>query len=155
MVIKIYVDGSAHPNPGPGGYGIVFFDENDNYMIHHSSQDENTTNNIQELKALTFAFLIANNYPNHDFIIYCDSNYAIKSLTEWAYDWEKNNWIKSDKKPVLNLEIIKAGFNAYKNLKNCKIEHIAGHKGIIGNELADALATNNINRFNKLLKEIL
>nr|DAM27067.1 MAG TPA: RNAseH-like protein [Caudoviricetes sp.] len=27
MSYVIYVDGSAHPNPGPGGYGIVIFNE--------------------------------------------------------------------------------------------------------------------------------
>jgi ribonuclease HI len=27
-IIEVYIDGSAHPNPGPGGYGVVAI-END------------------------------------------------------------------------------------------------------------------------------
>ena len=26
----IYTDGSAHPNPGPGGFGVVVLDNNEN-----------------------------------------------------------------------------------------------------------------------------
>ena len=33
--MKIFIDGSAHPNPGPGGFGIVFLDENDKLIFCH------------------------------------------------------------------------------------------------------------------------
>lgn len=36
---------------------------------------------------------------------------------------------------------------------NYDIQKIAGHSGEIGNELADALATNDENKFEKILKE--
>ena len=32
------------------------------------------------------------------------SAYLINGMTKWIYSWQKNNWIKSDKKPVENKE---------------------------------------------------
>ena len=31
MAIEIYTDGSAHPNPGPGGFGVVVLDKDKNF----------------------------------------------------------------------------------------------------------------------------
>ena len=49
----IYCDGGCAPtNPGPGGYGVVAFN-NDNEILWTSEFfDSMTTNNIKELKAL-------------------------------------------------------------------------------------------------------
>ena len=30
--MKIFTDGSAHPNPGPGGFGVVVVDDDDNLI---------------------------------------------------------------------------------------------------------------------------
>lgn len=52
----IYTDGSAHPNPGPGGFGVVIYDNN-NLINCYQHFEENTTNNRQEIKAILYAFL--------------------------------------------------------------------------------------------------
>lgn len=46
----IYTDGSANPNPGPGGYGIVILDNNENLLYTISRKFKYTTNNEMELK---------------------------------------------------------------------------------------------------------
>ena len=150
----IYSDGSAHPNPGPGGYGVVFFDDNNKYIRHYCHQEADTTNNIQELKGLIFSFIYASLHPEEDIIIYSDSSYAISVFTDWAEKWEWNGWRKGKNEKIKNLDLIKEGYNLYKKLKNCKIIKIKGHNNIIGNELADALATNNAVKVNRILKEI-
>ena len=43
--MKIYVDGSAHPNPGPGGFGVVVVDDDDKLLFCHSKQADYTTTN--------------------------------------------------------------------------------------------------------------
>ena len=48
------VDGSAAPNPGPGGYGVIFLTDDEEYIKYYSHYEENTTNNIQELKVLNY-----------------------------------------------------------------------------------------------------
>jgi ribonuclease HI len=40
-----YTDGSAHPNPGPGGYGVVVYDDAGNLINCYQHQDLKTTNN--------------------------------------------------------------------------------------------------------------
>jgi ribonuclease HI len=42
----IYTDGSAHPNPGPGGFGVIVLDNDENLLYTYSRQfKENITNN--------------------------------------------------------------------------------------------------------------
>ena len=145
--MKIYTDGSAHPNPGPGGFGIVVFDDDHNYLQSLSEQVPYTTNNEMELKAILFALKIFGAQANQDFIqpptVYTDSAYAYNIYTNWMYNWAKNDWLKSDGKKPENLEIIKDYFNESKN-KIIDLRKIAGHSNILGNELADKLATGKL-----------
>ena len=54
----IYTDGSAHPNPGLGGFGVVVLDNNENFLYSYSKQFAGkVTNNEMELKAILYAFL--------------------------------------------------------------------------------------------------
>lgn len=145
--MKIYTDGSAHPNPGPGGFGVVVFDDEDNYLKSLSEQVPYTTNNEMELKAILFALKLFGAQVNQDFIqpptVYTDSAYAYNIYTNWMYNWAKNDWLKADGKKPENLEIIKDYFNESKN-KIIDLRKIAGHSNILGNELADKLATGKL-----------
>lgn len=147
----IYTDGSAHPNPGPGGYGVVVCDNNDNIIDYYSHQEENTTNNIQELKAILYCMLkYGVNINNNDFIqdiptVYSDSSYAINTYTTWMFSWARNNWLKSDNKVPENLELIQAYYNWYNKGYRINLKKVKGHSGIKGNELADKLATGKYN----------
>ena len=31
-MLEIYTDGSAHPNPGPGGFGVIVLDKDKNFV---------------------------------------------------------------------------------------------------------------------------
>jgi ribonuclease HI len=42
----------------------------------------------------------------------------------------------------------------YENLTNCHIVKVAGHADHLGNELADALASQNENKWNKYYKQL-
>ena len=145
--MKIYTDGSAHPNPGPGGFGIVVFDDDCNYLKSLSEQVSYTTNNEMELKAILFALKIFGAQANQDFIqpptVYTDSAYAYNIYTNWMYNWAKNDWLKSDGKKPENLEIIKDYFNESKT-KIIDLRKIAVHSNILGNELEDKLATGKL-----------
>lgn len=141
----IYTDGSAHPNPGPGGFGVVVCDDENNILDIYSHHELETTNNIQELKAILYAMI---NYGVHEDIlppiVYSDSNYAVKTFNEWMFNWEKNDWIKNDKKIPENLELIQAYYDLYKKGYRIDLKKIKGHSGIKGNDLADKLATGKI-----------
>lgn len=142
--MKIWIDGSAHPNPGPGGFGIVICDDNNNLLKTFSKQyDKQVTNNQMELLGLLISLnLIANKEKT---IIYSDSAYVVNIATNWIYSWEARGWIKADKKIPENLDILKNLYNSLIKTKNYVIiEKIKGHQGIEMNELADKLATGKV-----------
>lgn len=77
-------------------------------------------------------------------IVYSDSSYAVQTLNNWMFSWQKKGWIKSDKKPPENLDIIKAYYDLYMQGYRIQLQHIKGHVGTIGNEIADQLATGKM-----------
>ena len=151
--MKIFTDGACSGNPGPGGYGVVIMNDGQTHVLKCiKHQEPSTTNNIQDLKALITGFAYAAACPTRQIYIYSDSAYAINVFTQWASSWEKNNWVKSDNKPIKNLDLIKKGYEIFKNLSNCVVFKVKGHADNVGNELADALASDNMVKFNKYVK---
>ena len=144
----IYTDGSSHPNPGPGGFGVVVLDNNENLVYTYSKQCADTTNNREELKAILYSLLkhgVKINDWNTDVpIVYSDSNYCIQTLNDWMFKWQRNGWIKSDKKVPENLDIIQAFYNLYEIGYRIDLRKVKGHSGQKWNEMADGLATGKI-----------
>ena len=149
----IYTDGSAHPNPGPGGYGVIVLDDNENLLYTYSKQQENekVTNNEMELKAILYSILKfgvninnTNNFIQDIPVVYSDSNYCVQTYNQWMFNWANNNWIKSDKKVPENLEIIQAYYDWYQKGYRIDLKKIKGHSNIKWNEVADKLATGKI-----------
>lgn len=65
-----------------------------------------------------------------------------------------NGWKSSKNEEVKNIELVKRLYKLLKvDFPNFKIEKCNGHIGVIGNELADAAATNNEAKFEKIKKE--
>lgn len=160
--LDIWTDGACKGNPGPGGFGVVVIapilnDILDGRIIKlaYSEQSENTTNNREELKAILYAFeLAATAYKNDICIIHSDSAYCVNICNDWIFNWAKNNWMNSKKKEVENIDLIKSLYK-YINIDffNCQVVKTYGHVGIVENELADALATGNKAKFDKIKKE--
>lgn len=142
-----YTDGSAHPNPGPGGYGVVGI-ENDTILFARSKQYKGpVTNNEMELKAILYVML---NYGvkcddwGQPPVVYSDSAYCVNTFNEWMFGWQRKGWIKSDKKVPENLDLIQAYYEHYKLGYRIDLRKIKGHAGHEWNELADQLATGHI-----------
>lgn len=158
-MIHIYTDGSSRGNPGEGGFGVVVYECNaaeETAILHaHQEQFDNVTNNQMELRAILYAFELATKYFSHDkCIIYSDSAYCVNICNEWIYSWARNNWINNKKKEIENIDYVKA---LYKYLSTdffmCQVVKCKGHKEVIGNELADALATHNSTKFETIILE--
>ena len=139
---------------GDGGYAVVIL-LNDTIEYSYSRQLANVTNNQMELQAILHAFkhIISKNLEE-DFIIYCDSAYCVNICNDWIFTWAKNNWINSKKEEIKNIDLIKELYSYLKiDFPNFKIEKIPGHSDILGNELADALCSNNEAKFARIKKE--
>ncbi|MDO4614003.1 MAG: ribonuclease HI [Lachnospiraceae bacterium] len=143
MKVTIYTDGAARGNPdGPGGYGTVLQYVDQSGKLHEkelSQGYEKTTNNRMELMA-AIAGLEALNRPC-EVELFSDSQYLINAFNKgWLESWQKKNWIKSDRKPVLNVDL-------WKRLLAAAEPHrvtwnwVKGHDGHPENERCDRLAT--------------
>ena len=100
--IEIYTDGACSGNPGPGGWGAVLRYNGREKEI--SGGEAQTTNNRMELTAV-IAALECLKEP-YTVELYSDSKYVIDALSKgWAVSWRKKGWIKSDKKPALNVDL--------------------------------------------------
>ena len=154
-----YTDGACKGNPGPGGYGVIELGKNIvknvevsivNYF--HSAQSDLTTNNREELKAIIHVMELAAADPDTEYVVYSDSAYAVNMINDWIWKWAKSDWYNSKNKEVENSDLVK---EIYKYLTieffNFQIKKCKGHAGLIGNELADALATNDYKKYCKIL----
>lgn len=142
-----FVDGSAHPNPGPGGFGVIQI-ENDKPIFAYTKQCERTTNNREELKAILWVMLTQGKHVTDWYggvpAVYSDSAYSINTLTQWMFNWAKNGWLKSDNKPPENLDLIQAYYNHYQDGYRIDLIKVKGHSTSKWNNLTDLLATGKI-----------
>lgn len=143
-----YTDGSASPNPGPGGFGVVQVDTEGAILSTYSSRQDNTTNNEQEMKAILYA-ACQGVLAKEDVLIYSDSAYAINTFSNWMYNWERNGWIKGDGRVPENLEVVQAFFEVSKMIEVTFVK-VKGHSKNPFNELADNLATGKVKPGNYL-----
>ena len=133
----IFTDGSSVPNPGPGGWGVVYVIDNE-IIAERAGHAPDTTNNRMELTALLEALdIIPTGTPT---TIYSDSNLAIRTITEWAAGWEKRGW-KRKSGPVENLDLVKKAYAGYRKRPELELKWIKAHVGFRWNEYADQLAS--------------
>lgn len=155
--MTIYTDGACRGNPGPGGFGVVIFDPVKVNEIKHVYREssEYTTNNREELKAILYAMNYVDDFfLENPVLILSDSAYCVNILNDWIFKWAQNGWKRKDNQPIENLDLIKELYKKVsQDFYHCQVYKIPGHSGCIGNELADALATNNNSKFDKIIKE--
>jgi len=140
--IKIYTDGACNPNPGPGGWGAVILYPNKKNPVEISGGEQRTTNNQMELMAAIKA-LEKFKEPQKNIVLFTDSKYIRKGITQWIAIWEKNGWQTSEKKDVKNKSLwLQLNENSKKH--QIKWKWVKGHAGNKWNERADLLARNGI-----------
>lgn len=134
--VEIFTDGACSGNPGPGGYGVVLRYGTKEKEL--SGGDSSTTNNRMELLGVITG-LAALKEPCH-VTLTTDSKYVVDSITKgWVYNWKKNNWIKSDKKPALNVDLWEQLLPLLEKHK-VTFKWVKGHAGHPENERCDRLA---------------
>lgn len=128
---KLFTDGSASPNPGPGGFAVI---EN-GHPVCLGSEEGETTNIRMEGKALIAAIRYANGEPTE---IYTDSEFWINVVTKWAPGWAEKGWTKKGG-DIKNLDIVQELYAMYQG-SPITLVWVRGHDGHDGNELADVWA---------------
>jgi ribonuclease HI len=133
----IFSDGSCEGNPGPGGWGFVWV-EDDRIVTQDSGVDSDTTNNRMELTALIAAYRALP--ADAEIGMYSDSQLCVKTVNEWASGWEARGW-KRKTGPIKNLELVKELYSLANAHPRVTLQWIKAHDGSRWNEYADALAS--------------
>ena len=131
-MIKLYTDGAASGNPGPGGYGVIL--RSGSHYKELSEGFRLTTNNRMELLAVIVGLNALKN-PGQEITIFSDSKYVIDSVEKkWVF-----GWVKTGFKGKKNKDLWMRFLNVYK-LHHVKFVWIKGHNNHPENERCDELA---------------
>ena len=141
--VEIYTDGACKGNPGPGGWGVVLKSGTLEKELYGGELA--TTNNRMEMMAVIQA-LSALKKPC-EVTLYLDSEYVLKGITEWMKGWKARGWRTATKQPVKNVELWQQ-LDALLASGGHKIDWrwVRGHAGNPGNERADALANQGVDK---------
>lgn len=131
----LWTDGSAEPNPGPGGFAVILEQDDGSGVPVVLGREENATNIRMEGLAIMAAIKYANG-ANAE--IHTDSEFWINVLTKWAKVWEANGW-KKKTGPIKNLDIVQELYALYYD-SPVNLVWVRGHVGTELNEMADEWA---------------
>lgn len=131
-MIRLYTDGAAQGNPGPGGYGTIL-----KFGGHSKELSQGyrlTTNNRMELMAV-IAGLEAIKKMGILVTVYSDSKYVVEAVKQgWVWGWEKKDFKKK-----ANPDLWKRYIMLHKKY-HPEFVWIKGHAGHPENERCDQLA---------------
>ena len=134
--IQLITDGACLGNPGRGGWAAIL-----RYGTHKRElfgYAPHTTNNRMELTA-AIEGLRAIKEPCEVEVI-TDSEYLKNGITQWIHGWKRKNWVKSDRKPVLNSDLWRE-LDEEVNRHKTQWTWTRGHALHEDNNRADELAT--------------
>ena len=131
----LWTDGSASPNPGPGGFAVILKQDDGSGVPVVLGRDDNTTNIRMEGSAMIAAIKYAGEEGCE---IHSDSEFWINVLTKWAPTWQANGWRKKTG-AIMNLELVQELYELYRKYP-VKLVWVRGHVGNELNEMADEWA---------------
>ena len=136
--VDIFTDGACRGNPGKGGWGAILLYQGKEKEL--SGGEAETTNNRMELSAV-IAALSALKEPC-EVTLTTDSQYVVNAIEKgWLDSWQQKGWRKSDKSPVLNVDLWQELVKLL-DMHNVSFVWVRGHNGHAYNERCDKLATD-------------
>ena len=136
--VLIHTDGSCLGNPGPGGWAAVLALPGGAARKELSGGFARTTNNRMEIMAVIAALEALKEPCGVD--LYTDSQYVRNAVEKgWLASWQKKNWVKADRKPVLNVDLWQRLVPLLAR-HTVRLHWLRGHAGHPENERCDELA---------------
>jgi ribonuclease HI len=116
-------------------------------MVRNVSEALRGTRQTNQRAELTAVARALDHIPiDREAIVWTDSSYSIKCLTEWSDNWIRRNWKTSGGKDVENRDLIEPTLARMAERKLCKaathLKWLKGHANHPGNVAADRLAVN-------------
>lgn len=141
--VLIFSDGACSGNPGPGGWGsIVALPDGTVHELGGGNKE--TTNNRMEMTAAIRALAMINGGSSSKIVLYTDSTYLIKGITQWIWGWRSRGWKNAEGQDVANRELWEELLREVTRLKPATIDwkYVRGHAGFPGNERCDEIAVS-------------
>lgn len=145
MLVRIFTDGACSENPGPGGWGAVFYKPSGQDII--SGHEVETTNNRMELTAFVKALekIKEEHEVDNAYELYSDSAYVVNAVNlKWVGKWKHNGWKTTKGYDIKNKDLWKRYLSIYNYFKNenitINIIKIKGHNGNAFNDHVDEIA---------------
>lgn len=138
----VYTDGSCPGNKridNPTGRWAFVIVENDMIIKELSGSVPSTTNNIMELTAVILALEFLYNERDKSIVVITDSKYITENLGCLNF-WAQSNWKRSNRKPVLNVDLWKRLYELYPRFSNLNFQWVKGHGDNKWNIYVDRLA---------------
>jgi len=132
--MKMYVDGSANPNPGPGGIaGIAEYpdDLGGHSEVAFQRGYAQTTNNRMEIRAVIEALRFmsqcrSDGTPFSRSVVLTDSLYVFDGFRN-APNWAANQWQSAEGRPIENRDLWKQLLTAHANVRGrCELKWVKG-----------------------------
>lgn len=151
--VRIYTDGSCILNGKPnarGGWAVYF--PGGQFPNMAEKYTNHPTNQRCELTAIQKALEATRQYiiEGGKIELYTDSEYSLKCLQEYCKKWSINGWVKADKNPIENRDIIEPLYNYYSMYwRQITMKHVRAHTGrqdehSKANDIVDQLARSTI-----------
>lgn len=147
--VNVFTDGACSSNGymnARAGIGVWF---QDGHPLNMSEPVKGRpTNNMAEIQAVMMAARQAKKAGIKKLKINTDSKFLISCITQWMPKWKARGWKTVNDKPVINKTEL---LEMEKELENLNViwNHVNGHVGIYGNEMADKLAREGCLRYKK------
>ncbi len=160
--MRVFTDGACSGNGRKGakaGYAVWFPDHKDLSCSDRIPADEAQTNQRAEMSAIWRAVHVLEDkgFYESDLVIYTDSDYCIKCLTQWIPGWKSRGWKTTDGKPVLHQDLIKDISERLSKFKSYRFVHVRAHTGgeddlSKNNDIVDRMARGTIDESVKVVE---
>jgi ribonuclease HI len=147
--MRVFTDGACTNNgrkDAKAAYAAWFPDHPEWSESHRVPDDQPQTNQRAELSAIHLAvsILTLKGEFTEDLVIYTDSEYSMKCLTEWIPGWISRGWKTSMGKPVLHRDLIEGIADCLSKFKH-RFHHVRSHTGGVDelskqNDVVDRMA---------------
>ena len=130
----LWTDGSANPNPGPGGFAVIEVEDGVGKPVQLGREAKSSNIRMEGM-----AMISAIEYAGEEGCeIHTDSEFWLNVLTKWSDTWAKNGWRKKSG-PIKNLDLVQELYELYHQYP-VKLVWVRGHVGTKFNEMADEWA---------------
>lgn len=138
--LHLYTDGACSNETGGFGFALVNPTTDQHIAVGQGPYKDTTNNQMEMMAVIAGLIFVHRRVGQSNLLVFSDSQYVIKGITQWIHNWKKNGWITSDRKLVKNAELWQDMEAARSLHKITRFEWVRGHNGNKYNEMADQLA---------------